>query len=260
MSGCTGCGSSCRGWALDPNPEEHAQLRKAAQRLRLGDPFEGVSLKQVDGSCIFLRENRCLVHDIKPEPCRQWPILQTVVEGGDVRVGIDPCCTNAVHREWPTHRASLAQNLPYPLPVHNVEIAVLSALRKAETLDKALREIAPRAFDATSAWWTMQPAWDGPPLLRAALETTKTPGVEVWTEKTSSYAKRAVIFGVESRRWANLKEPGNMAVALAIGAKLAARSVPSDTAWGLRFAAWARYTRTTEFASRWLPVLKAART
>lgn len=54
---------------------------------RLADNRACLSLKEMaDGSCIFLRDNRCAVYSVRPEQCRQFP-LGWSVEGGCPKSG-----------------------------------------------------------------------------------------------------------------------------------------------------------------------------
>ena len=62
---------------LHLSPHEFIQAN-----TRLADNRAFLSLKEkADGSCIFLRDNRCAVYSVRPEQCRQFPLGWTV-EGG----------------------------------------------------------------------------------------------------------------------------------------------------------------------------------
>ena len=39
----------------------------------------GTRLAIEDGVCVFLRDNRCGVHPVKPFICRQWPYLPALL-------------------------------------------------------------------------------------------------------------------------------------------------------------------------------------
>lgn len=43
------------------------------QKLRLDKDYNRCFLKAVSGSCIFLKETLCLIHNVKPKQCRLAP-------------------------------------------------------------------------------------------------------------------------------------------------------------------------------------------
>lgn len=42
-------------------------------------------LRIVDGHCIFLRQGRCSVHEVRPEGCRLYPLVHDQYSGGVIR-------------------------------------------------------------------------------------------------------------------------------------------------------------------------------
>ena len=40
----------------------------------------GVHLATKNGTCVFLKENLCQVHAVKPRICRQWPFLSAILK------------------------------------------------------------------------------------------------------------------------------------------------------------------------------------
>lgn len=81
---CARCGNCCR-W---PGPVyvSEAEIRRIARFLdidrsefknlyiRAVDCGKALSLSEkLDGSCVLLDGNRCKVHEVKPEQCRDFP-------------------------------------------------------------------------------------------------------------------------------------------------------------------------------------------
>ena len=61
----------------------------------------GNRLSIADGVCVFMENNRCWVHPVKPFICRQWPFLPILlVEPNELEhakgacPGINPHCTH----------------------------------------------------------------------------------------------------------------------------------------------------------------------
>ena len=81
---CTGCGNCCR-WPGYVRVNEAEIDRIAAfldmesydiveQHTRLTDDRSGLSLNEHDdGSCVFLVDNNCVIQDVKPKQCRDFP-------------------------------------------------------------------------------------------------------------------------------------------------------------------------------------------
>jgi hypothetical protein len=62
---------------------------------------QGVRLTVADGVCVFLKDNGCGVHPVKPFICRQWPFFPAIlVDPEELETaktacpGIDPDCTH----------------------------------------------------------------------------------------------------------------------------------------------------------------------
>ena len=98
---CTCCGGSCNGvYIRVVGEEERERILGFADELGIAEPMdERQVLRLVDGRCCFQdpESELCRIHgahgfEAKPYLCRQYPLVATKVEGGDVRVGIDPGC------------------------------------------------------------------------------------------------------------------------------------------------------------------------
>jgi Fe-S-cluster containining protein len=87
---CQGCGQCCR-LHVAGIKIYHADARRLARRGKttLKEFFQTVEKCQdhylMAQPCRYLEENRCRVHDIKPEICRNYPLQYRSVDGRDAR-------------------------------------------------------------------------------------------------------------------------------------------------------------------------------
>ena len=97
---CRQCGDCCQGrGGIHVQPLEVAQmaahlgLTKAEFRRRYleASPL-GERLATVAGACVFLQENRCLVHPVKPAICRHWPFLPALLAHPEELEGVKGAC------------------------------------------------------------------------------------------------------------------------------------------------------------------------
>jgi len=78
ISQCKQCGECCRNREIRITPDE---ARAISEHLRKPiDDFSSVvgpvlQLKQVDERCIFLENNKCKIHAVKPFQCKTYPII-----------------------------------------------------------------------------------------------------------------------------------------------------------------------------------------
>jgi hypothetical protein len=63
--------------------------------------YQGPRLTTVNGFCVFLEDNLCRVHPVKPFICRQWPFLPALLAHPEeleaakgACPGIDPECSH----------------------------------------------------------------------------------------------------------------------------------------------------------------------
>ncbi|MBM4273754.1 MAG: YkgJ family cysteine cluster protein [Deltaproteobacteria bacterium] len=61
----------------------------------------GPRLGTADGACVFVEDNRCRVHPVKPRICREWPFLAPLLQYPEeleyakgACPGIDPDCSH----------------------------------------------------------------------------------------------------------------------------------------------------------------------
>jgi len=84
---CKQCGDCCAGrGGIFVRPQEVMEM---AAFLEMDEPefgnrylepsSLGTRLAIKDGVCVFLQDNRCRVHPVKPFICRQWPYLPALL-------------------------------------------------------------------------------------------------------------------------------------------------------------------------------------
>lgn len=84
---CRQCGECCRGdKGILVTPAEMAVLadflglspEELQRRYLIASPL-GPQVAAQNGACIFLEDNRCRVHPVKPRICREWPFLPALL-------------------------------------------------------------------------------------------------------------------------------------------------------------------------------------
>jgi len=97
---CHACGTCCTGWRVQLKTlMERRRVHAQAAELGIDNPVVEGSIRRVDGSCVFLQEDKlCAIHARfgeaeKPEICRHFPRRSRHAEDG-IRVGVDPGCTS----------------------------------------------------------------------------------------------------------------------------------------------------------------------
>lgn len=106
---CQQCGDCCAGrGGIFVRPEEVQQMAAwleltqeefCARYMEVSEL--GVRLGTAGGFCVFLKDNRCRVHSVKPFICRQWPFLPALLVDAEeleqakgACPGIDPACSH----------------------------------------------------------------------------------------------------------------------------------------------------------------------
>ena len=72
---CTMCGNCCRLRIINLAKEDIVRLQAAGNKDFVaagGEP----RLRRVRGKCIFLKDDRCLVHEHRPKVCREFPFFK----------------------------------------------------------------------------------------------------------------------------------------------------------------------------------------
>jgi len=81
INDCTQCGLCCRMFLINLTEEEYKSGKYNTQFEEFGliDNFSKATscgantLKQKgDGSCIYLKNNKCSIHNIRPQACREF--------------------------------------------------------------------------------------------------------------------------------------------------------------------------------------------
>ena len=88
---CRQCGECCHGdKGILVTPEEaeklaaflNLTLEELQLRYLIASPL-GPQVATQNGACIFLVDNRCRVHPVKPRICREWPFLPALLTHAD---------------------------------------------------------------------------------------------------------------------------------------------------------------------------------
>ena len=97
---CTRCGACCKGYGgtyLSPADihaiARHLKVTTGHLRARFTQLSGGRPLlaQRADGYCVFWNQV-CTIHPVKPQMCRQWPFIRSVlVDVGNWRVMADAC-------------------------------------------------------------------------------------------------------------------------------------------------------------------------
>lgn len=106
---CRQCGDCCAGrGGIFVRPEEVAEMaafldldeQEFYVRYVESSPL-GNRLAIENGVCVFVEDNRCRVHPVKPFICRQWPFLPALLVDAEefeaakgACPGIDPDCSH----------------------------------------------------------------------------------------------------------------------------------------------------------------------
>lgn len=97
---CRQCGECCHGdKGILVTPEEARRLAaflcltmKELYRDYLIPSPLGPQVATRNGACIFLEDNRCRVHPVKPRICRQWPFLPALLAHPDEFAAAKEAC------------------------------------------------------------------------------------------------------------------------------------------------------------------------
>lgn len=119
---CRQCGECCRGdKGILVTPAEMAALaafldlsREELQRRYLVPSALGPQVAAQNGACVFLADNRCRVHPVKPRICREWPFLPALLTHADEYEAAKEACPGlhpeVSHAEF-RHAAGALQSL-----------------------------------------------------------------------------------------------------------------------------------------------------
>ncbi len=120
---CRQCGDCCAGrGGIFVRPEEVAGMaaflglspQEFTRRYVVTNSL-GAHLDIKNGYCVFLKDNCCQVHPVKPFICRQWPFMPALLVDAEeleqakgACPGIDPACS---HEEFIEEARRAAQEM-----------------------------------------------------------------------------------------------------------------------------------------------------
>lgn len=101
---CTGCGDCCKThgdyayvYLTHKNVDEiSAQLGQ--QRIDFlnahcaNDEYGNVYLTMIKGHCNFLKDDKCVVYDVRPDQCRAWPFWTENLTAESWNGEVQECC------------------------------------------------------------------------------------------------------------------------------------------------------------------------
>jgi uncharacterized protein len=73
--GCRMCGNCCR-FRVTPLTSEDVKRLEAAGHADFFRTAGELMLRRVNGRCVFLKDDRCTVHDVRPQVCRDFPFFR----------------------------------------------------------------------------------------------------------------------------------------------------------------------------------------
>jgi len=79
---CKQCGECCKIVVKVSNNEINRIKQQGHKDFLEKDPIKGkgYALKRINGNCVFLKDNKCEIYEIRPEICRLYPFLDKNVK------------------------------------------------------------------------------------------------------------------------------------------------------------------------------------
>jgi len=284
---CHSCGTCCTGWRVQlPTLTERRRVHTQAEELGIADPIVDGVIRRVDGSCVFLREDKlCAIHAHfgeaeKPEICRHFPRRSRHAEDG-VRIGADPGCTSTwksfadgpLLEMWPvrTSKASpIASELAASehallqlrfMPGMTVALYIAVLTGDHSHLPNPGPEFATRIFMRLSTITPYLGDGDNGPLMNALLAplahflaTFENAPVPAWNLPPKADAFALEVLGRHLfLRLGDDTIPPMAQTLLVLGGILACGYIdPTPSLFGPALSAWSRMCRLEKF---WLPAL-----
>jgi Fe-S-cluster containining protein len=72
---CTLCGNCCR-FRITPITEEDVKLLEKAGYKGFWERKGELKMRRDNGRCVFLKDDRCAVHEHRPQVCREFPFFK----------------------------------------------------------------------------------------------------------------------------------------------------------------------------------------
>ncbi|MBW1991289.1 MAG: YkgJ family cysteine cluster protein [Deltaproteobacteria bacterium] len=123
---CRQCGECCRGekgiLVSSREAREIAAflgISEAELRSRyLVESSLGPQVATVNGACVFLVNNRCRIHPVKPRICREWPFLPALLQHADEFEAAKAACPGLAaagsHEDFVAQAAAAHRKRPGP--------------------------------------------------------------------------------------------------------------------------------------------------
>ncbi len=73
---CMMCGTCCRFKHIQLTSEDIIRLEAAGKKDFFKNQNGEKSLKRVRGRCVFVKDDKCTVHEIRPTVCRSFPFFK----------------------------------------------------------------------------------------------------------------------------------------------------------------------------------------
>ncbi|MFH1721624.1 MAG: YkgJ family cysteine cluster protein [Candidatus Altiarchaeota archaeon] len=73
---CICCGNCCRFRTIDLTKEDIKRIESAGHKGFHEKFGKGERLKRNKGRCVFVVDDKCSIHEIKPEICKKFPFFK----------------------------------------------------------------------------------------------------------------------------------------------------------------------------------------
>ncbi len=116
---CTGCGKCCCGspgyvWVTEEEIEQISSFLKLSKKefhmkylVQVGDKFSLKDLRELNHSCVFLKDYKCSIYPVRPTQCRTYPFWPSIMES---------------KKSWDSEASACEGIRPYYLKVSKEEI------------------------------------------------------------------------------------------------------------------------------------------
>ena len=96
---------------------------------------EVLAIRKIDGSCIFLKDNRfCMIQKVKPLDCRQWPLTFDYIEKEDKLIIYKGVCplSDILKEQWIESMVNIIETELQSWPLE--DLAAYSSYDRDDTL------------------------------------------------------------------------------------------------------------------------------
>lgn len=81
---CLGCGKCCKD--LDLTHPDYERIKKKLPNIDDYITRQQLSVYRIEGVCPFLKENKCIIYEIRPNICRAYPVRPAIIRDGYDRI------------------------------------------------------------------------------------------------------------------------------------------------------------------------------